>query len=144
MLYGTFTVFMIFLSVMGILHMVVFEAYTYLIFPISTLVWGFYKFFKENDDEYCRRNNVDQSTSVGWLLGLEDDYGYGYGQYGQNTYYTGYGNKTTHYRNANSRPPATTKYCYQDPEYKKIVPRCRKNSMVTTEKVKLKEEQHNE
>ena len=137
MLYGTFTVFMILLSVMGIIHMLAFETYTYLIFPISTLVWGFYKFFKENDDEYCRRNNVDQSTSIGWLLGFEDDYGYT--QYGNNTYYNGGGN-TTHYRSVGGQ---TTRYRYSDPEYKKIVPRCRKNSMVKTEKVKLKEEEQN-
>ena len=136
MLYSVFTFFMIILSIMGIVHMVAFETYTYLIFPISTFIWGFYKFFKENDDEYCRRNNIDNSgLDVGWLLGLGDDSGY-YGQYGSNSYYDGRGYNT--YNHNAHHQVTSTKYQYHDPEYKKILSRCRRNSMVTTEKVKTK------
>jgi hypothetical protein len=130
MLYGIFAVFMILLSMMGIVHMIVFESYTYIIFPISTLVWGFYKFFKENDEEFCRRNNIEPCIDIGWLLGFGDDDAY-YTQYDSynNRGYTRY-QPTTH----------TSRYQYSDPEYKKILPRCRRNSMVKTNKVKTKEE----
>ena len=136
MLYGIFVVFMILLSIMGIVHMLVFESYTYIIFPVSTFVWGCYKFFKDNDDEFCRRNNVDPDINIGWLFGFGDDNEYT--QYGQYNQYGGYN------RNANNtryQPTTyTSRYQYSDPEYKKILPRCRRNSMVTTEKVKTKEE----
>ncbi|MBO6255580.1 MAG: hypothetical protein J6O49_18350 [Bacteroidaceae bacterium] len=140
MLYGLFAFFMILLSIMGIIHMCVLGSYTYLIFPISTLVWGFYKFFHENDEEYCRRNGVDPSLDIGWLFGLGDDetsYG-GYNRYGQ------YGdhhrpNETT--ISTRHRTSSPTVRFYSDPEYKKILPRCRRNSMVTTEKIKTKQEE---
>ena len=107
--------------------MIVFESYTYIIFPISTLVWGFYKFFKENDEEFCRRNNIDPSIDLGWLLGFED-----IGAYNQYDQY----NRNISGRTYHSYTP--TRYNYSDPEYKKILPRCRRNSMVKTDKVKTK------
>ena len=136
MLYNTFVFFMILLSVMGIVHMIAFDACTYIIFPISTLVWGIYKFFKDNDDVFCRRNGVNQGWDVGWLFGFGED---------DNTYYTGYENQYYNGRGYNNSTPNTYRgqqsaYHYSNPEYKKILPRCRRNSMVTTEKVKTKEE----
>lgn len=136
MLYGIFAVFMILLSIMGIVHMIVFESYTYIIFPISTLVWGFYKFFKENDEEFCRRNNIDPGIDIGWLLGFGGDDAY-YTQY--DSYNNGGYNRSTDY--TRYQPTAyTSRYQYSDPEYRKILPRCRRNSMVKTDKVKTKEE----
>ena len=133
MLYGVFAFFMIVLSIMGIIHMVVFEAYTYIIFPISTLVWGLYKFFKENDDEYCRRNKINPNMDMGWLIGLGDDEYYN--EYNGEGYYNYYGgNRTRVNRNSHT----TSRYNCNNPEYKKILPRCRRNSIVTTEKVKTK------
>ena len=136
MLYGIFAIFMILLSIMGIVHMIVFESYTYIIFPISTLVWGFYKFFKENDEEFCRRNNIEPDIDIGWLFGFGGDDAY-YTQYGS---YNNVGyNRSTDY--TRYQPTTyTSRYQYSDPEYKKILPRCRRNSMVKTDKVKTKEE----
>ncbi len=136
MLYGIFTIFMILLSIMGIIHMCVFESYTYIIFPIATFVWGFYKFFKENDDEYLRRNGIKPSMDIGWLFGLDDD------EYYHNSQYPGYGyydgsNYSRANRGKHTQP--TTKYNYSNPEYKVILPRCRRNSLVTTDKVKTKQ-----
>lgn len=135
MLYGIFTIFMILLSIMGIIHMCVFESYTYIIFPIATFVWGFYKFFKENDDEYRRRNGIKPSMDIGWLFGLDDE------EY-HNSQYPGYGyydgsNYNRSSKNNYTQP--TTKYNYSNPEYKIILPRCRRNSLVTTDKVKTKQ-----
>lgn len=138
MLYGIFAIFMILLSIMGIVHMIVFESYTYIIFPISTLVWGFYKFFKENDEEFCRRNNIDPGIDIGWLLGFGDENEYThYGQYNQ---YGGYNNTVNSDHTRYQPTTYTSKYQYSDPEYRKILPRCRRNSMVKTDKVKTKEE----
>ena len=138
MLYGVFVFFMIMLSAMGIIHMITFQTYTYIIFPISTLIWGLYKYFKDNDDEYCRRNGIKNSADLGWLLGIEDDdayYNRYYGQYGNGDYYNGRHNYSGKIR---TNVPPTTVYHYKDPEYKKILPRCRRNSLVTTDKVKIK------
>ena len=135
MLYGTVAFFMILLSVMGIIHMIVFDSITYIIFPISTLVWGLYKFFKDNDDVFCRRNGVKQGWDLGWLLGLDDDNDGYYSQYDNHYYNRGGSGQNTEY----TRYPQST-YRYSNPEYKKILPRCRRNSMVKTEKVKTKEE----
>ena len=134
MLYGTFVIFMMFLSLIGIIHMIAFEEYTYIIFPISTFVWGFYKFFKDDDYEYCRRNGLKPSSNMGWLVGLGDDDYYGADGYYDRGYYNG---QNTQYSNHHQTVAKT--YRYQNPEYKKLLPRCRRNSLVTTEKIKTKQ-----
>jgi hypothetical protein len=139
MLYGTFVIFVMLMSVIGIIHMLAFETYTYIIFPITTLVWGFYKFFKEDDDEFCRRNGVNNSSNMGWLIGLDDNEDY-YGPDG--VYYGGYYGGSGYNRQDTSshhRTVAKT-YNYQNPEYKKLLPRCRRNSLVTTDKFKTKQQ----
>ena len=137
MLYGIFVFFMIVLSGFGIIHMCVMGSYTYIIFPISTLVWGLYKYFRDNDDEYCRRNNIEPGMDIGWLIGMGDDNGT-YGQYGDNSYYNGSGYTANSRHHINTGNTQHNRYQYSDPEYKKILPRCRRNSMVTTDKVKTK------
>lgn len=131
MLYGVFVFFMISLSIMGIIHMVATESYTYIIFPISMIVWGVFKYFKEDDDEYCRRNNINRDIDSGWLGGeYADGYYDDYGAYHRD--YSRTNNISIHSR------PSTCNYRYSDPEYKKIAPRVKRNSIVTTEKVKTK------
>jgi hypothetical protein len=119
MLYNTFAMFMMVLSVVGILHMASTGSYTYAIFPVSSFIWGLYTLFKEDDDEYCRRNNINTDIDSGWLF-WEEDY-----------------NNNPYTRNTNPR----SRYNYKNPEYKKILPRCKKNSIVTTDKIKLNNEQ---
>jgi hypothetical protein len=120
--------------------MCAFDTYTYLIFPISTLIWGLYKFFKEDDDEYCRRNGIDPGIDIGWLFGSDDYYGYDrYNNYG--SYRSSNINNTTTRTNSYG---TCSRYSYSNPEYKTILPRCRRNSMVTTDKVKTKNEQQHE
>lgn len=139
MLYGTFVIFVMLMSVIGLIHMLAFETYTYIIFPISTLVWGFYKFFKEDDDEFCRRNGVNNSSNMGWLIGLDDNEDY-YGANGE--YYGGYYGGSGYNRQGTSNHHRTVAktYNYQNPEYKKLLPRCRRNSLVTTDKIKTKQQ----
>lgn len=139
MLYGTFVIFVMLMSVIGLIHMLAFETYTYIIFPITTLVWGFYKFFKEDDDEYRRRNGIKSDSNMGWLIGLDDNEDY-YGSDG--VYYGGYyggGGYNGQGTSSHHRTVAKT-YNYQNPEYKKLLPRCRRNSLVTTDKFKTKQQ----
>lgn len=124
MLYGVFVFFMMLMSVMGIIHMTVVGSYTYIIFPVSTFVWGAYKFFKDDDDYYCRVNGIKGDLDSGWLFGFDDTDNANYDYYNNHYKSPIKNNKTVHF--------------YQDPEYKKIIPRCKKNSLVTTDKIKIK------
>ena len=139
MLYGCFRFFMIGMSITAIIHMLYNDSYTYIIFPISTLIWGFYSFFKNEDDEWCRRNGIKRD-SWSWLLGIDINDGYDRNDYYGNRYSSGYDNyygvPDSHIRTYNQT--TVNKYHYSDPEYKKILPRCRKNSIVSIEKIKTK------
>ena len=104
--------------------MTVVGSYTYIIFPISTLIWGIYKFFKDDDDDYCRINGIKRGLDAGWLLGFDDIDGENYRYYDNNHKTQTKNNKTT--------------TLYQNPEYKRIIPRCRRNYLVSIDKVKRK------
>lgn len=116
---------------MGIIHMVTMESYTYIIFPISTFIWGLYKYFKDDDDEWCRRNNVDNEMDMGWLMG-NDDY-----------YYPNNNPKIYNVRNRSIQIHSSStprSYVYNDPVYKKIIGKIKKNSIISTDKFKTKQE----
>ena len=99
--------FMIILSFGGILHMLIYESYTYILFPVSTLIWSFYTLIRIDEDEYCLRNDLNS----GWMRTDK--------------------RKIINYRE---------RYTYKNPEYKRILSKCKKNNIVSTNKVKLNDE----
>ena len=132
MLYLCFRGVMIFLSVMGLVSMMVTEDYKYVIFPISALIWSLYTFFREEDEEYRRRHGI-KSTS--WFSYDDYDY-YGYDQsYGRDNY-------SSHNRSSSysSYTPSRT---YSNPAYKKIVKRCKKSVNITIDKLNNKTKKEN-
>jgi hypothetical protein len=49
---------------MGIISMVVEDNCTYIFFPVVCLLWVLYTFFREDDEEYKRRNGYYFNTTV--------------------------------------------------------------------------------
>jgi hypothetical protein len=64
MLYISFRFILFFTSVMGIISMVAEDSCTYIFFPVVCLLWVLYTFFRENDEEYKRRNGYYFNTTV--------------------------------------------------------------------------------
>ena len=86
-----------------------------------------FSFFDEDDKEYMRRNHPNSSGS--WLYPENDYYDYGYYESRQ------YHPKT------NSRGKTIV---VPNPEYKKIVKRCRKSVNITIDSLTNKEKKKNE
>ena len=130
MLYLSFRVIIFFTSVMGLINMIASDEYTYVFFPVVMMFWSLYTFFDEEDSEYRRRNgdyyeigsSYGNNRDRGWLGGF-DDFDY------EPTVYTRYDNP---YYNRGRRSSVTTPY--KNPEYKKIVKRCKRGPKITIAK----------
>jgi hypothetical protein len=109
----------------------------YIIFPIAMFIWVIYTFFDEDDKEYKRRHGIKSNSWFGW-----DDYGE-YGYYGADgNYYNGRGYHSSHNAPTRNSKPVTPKIIgVSEPEYKRIVKRCRKSVNITIDKVNPKEEE---
>ena len=124
MTYLFFRAMMIFMSVMGFITMMTLDDYKYVLFPIAMFVWAIFSFFDEDDKEYMRRNNINPN-SHSWFFPEHDDYEY---------YDSGQRQYPSH-----TRTTRITKSKTPDPEYKKIVKRCRKSVKVTIDKINKNE-----
>ena len=119
---------MLFMGFMGLLHMLIMENYTYIMFPTAILIWALYSIFDENDKEYLKRNGIDPNK-FSWLF-PEDEYVYGYYDnepYSNRGGYTYSGGIKRHNHSSHN-------ITYSDPEYKKIVKRCKKGFKITIDK----------
>ena len=123
MTYLFFRAMMIFMSIMGFITMITLDDYKYVLFPIAMFVWAIFSFFDEDDKEYMRRNNINPNSHSWFFPEDEGYYNYEYYDSGQRQYHSN--THTTH----------VTKITTSDPEYKKIVKRCRKNFKVTIDKI---------
>ena len=130
MLYLSFRVIIFFTSVMGLINMIASDEYAYVFFPVVMMFWSLYTFFDEEDSEHRRRNgdyyelgsSYRNNRDRGWLGGF-DDFDY------EPTVYTRYDNP---YYNRGRRSSVTT--TYKNPEYKKIVKRCKRGPKITIAK----------
>ena len=123
MTYLFFRAMMIFMSVMGLITMMTLDDYKYVLFPIAMFVWSIFSFFDEDDKEYMRRNNINPNSHSWFFPEDEGYYNYEYYDSGQRQYHS------------NTRTTHVTRVTTPDPEYKKIVKRCRKNFKVTIDKI---------
>lgn len=154
MLHNNFIVCMMTCSVLALLYMFDKGDYDYIILPIGILIWGIFKFFDENDRKYLEDRGIDPdefnaffpdeydntykshhrthtpSTNSGVRSGNTitwnspsdsrreapyNDY-YGYGGYDRYSSYGTYNKK------------------YQNPVYKNLVKKCKRNFKITVDK----------
>lgn len=116
MLYNSFKIIMLFTSVMGIFNMVNSSSYEYVFFPITIIVWAIFSFFDEDDKEFLRR----RENYPYWTFQEHKENGYKatYQPITQGTVYTPYAQNNAIYR-------------YNDPLYKKILPKCKQNVKIS-------------
>ena len=124
MTYLFFRAMMIFMSVMGFITMMTLDDYKYVLFPIAMFVWAIFSFFDEDDKEYMRRNNINPN-SHSWFFPEDEEY----------CEYEYYDSGNRQYPQSHHRTTHLTRVNVPNPEYKKIVKRCRKNFKVTIDKI---------
>ena len=133
MLYRSFRVIMMITSIMGIINMLTQSSYEYIFFPLTIIVWGIFSFFDEEDKEHLRRNGIDPDE-VSWFFPEYTDYGYNQKHHRRaeparrNTY-----EPTTYTPYAQSN----INYTYNNPTYKKLVSKCKRNFKITVSDGKL-------
>lgn len=146
MLYNNFIVCMMVCAFFALLSMIDNQEWHYIILPIGILIWGIFKFFDEDDREYLRRLGIDPDEFNAFF---PDDYN---GKYNINTNVS----HPSPRRNGNtitwsegdmfdsdsfkeqvehrSYHPTVKTYnvgTYQNPFYKTIVKKCKRNFKIS-------------
>ena len=149
MLYGTFRAIMMFCGSMGIIYMIDQNDYTFIIFPIASLIWGWFSFFDPEDREYLRRNGINPDEFSAFF----PDYGYyADGSYNPSSHHISVGsnhhknswgiNNNTQYNHSSNNgynydyeryAPHQTTYCseYNDRQYKGMSKKCKRSFKIT-------------
>lgn len=121
MLYLSFRFTLLMTSLMGIIHMLATEEFTYIFFPIVMFIWAIYTFFEEDDKEYRRRNgDYYHLGSDSWL---DPD--------GSNAHYSWYDNEYYNYGGSRTYKPFKVD---RTKEYKNVVKKCKRNFKITIDK----------
>lgn len=133
-LYNNFIVCMMCCAFFALLNMIDEQEWQYIVLPIGILIWGFFKFFDENDREYLIREGYDPDTFNGWLS--EDSNRYSTTSYQGRSNYTLPADNATRTTWQNSQPAvsrqggATTVTWVNrgtEQDYKHLVSKCRRN-----------------
>jgi hypothetical protein len=147
-------------ALLTMVNMIYDQHWQYILLPIGILLWGSYVFFKDNDREYLKSRGInpdDYETSFTDFL---------YGGYNSYDNYNGYGRTTYNppKRNGNTitwdnsrvednfdsnlfgsdhtryQPKQPYVRNYQDPRYKGMVEKCKRNFKITVEENDKKDE----
>jgi hypothetical protein len=135
------------------------QHWQYLLLPIGILLWGSYVFFKDNDRDYLKSRGIDpeeyETSFSDFLYGGYNSYD-NYSEYNRTSYQSPrrngntitwdnngdgdfssdlYGSDHTMYQ---PKPPYARSY--QDPRYKGMVKKCKRNFKITVEKDNENEE----
>ena len=146
MLYNNFVVCMMSLAFFAMIDMIANEHWAYIILPIGILIWGAFKFFDENDREYLKKRGIDPEEFNAFF----PDY---YGNYDYNDTYHGASNGTTKSNVISWEDNADTNVYggynrggfypqrkRDNPQYKGMVKKCKRNFKITIEEKKLEDE----
>ena len=155
MLYYNFIVCIMVCAFLALLNMIFDQEWQYIILPIGILIWGFFKFFDDNDRNYLKSRGIDPDD----YSMFDDWFDGGYNNRYNNTPIRR-GNTITwenedysrHHINAsdsfdsNLYKGGTTDYtryqprAYQDPRYKGMVKKIKRNFKITVENNSKNEE----
>lgn len=76
MLYNNFIACIMTVAFFAMIHMVVSEQWAYIILPIGILIWGIFKFFDENDRKYLEGMGIDPDEFNAFFPDYYDNYSY--------------------------------------------------------------------
>lgn len=74
MLYNNFIACIMTVAFFAMIHMVVNEQWAYIILPIGILIWGIFKFFDENDRKYLEGMGIDPDEFNAFFPDYYDNY----------------------------------------------------------------------
>jgi len=144
----------------ALLNMIDNQEWQYIILPIGILIWGFFKFFDENDREYLRRNGIDPDKYNAFF---PDMYDYPNSHHRTTSYPSHNGRRegntitwdrvednfdsnlfrgsggTNEYTRYQPKAPVRT---WQDQSYKGMVKKCKRNFKITVEESEKKNEEN--
>jgi hypothetical protein len=149
---------------LGMIDMVVNEQWAYIILPIGILIWGIFKFFDENDREYLEHMGIDPDEFNAFFPDYYSNYSYRRTHRNNNSYNT-YDSVTNVNKNtitwdspSDSRRKESTVDAYSgfgssgffipqkrnNPQYKGMVEKCKRNFKITIEEKKSENESKRE
>ena len=144
MLYNNFIVCMMVCSFMGLLCMIDNGDYGYIIIPIGVLIWGFYKFFDDDDRKYLESQGIDPDEFNAFFPDYYDTNYHNRNSHHHRTYtpndngYTRNNNTITWDSPSDVRREQSGGFYkprhYQNPMYKSIVGKCKRNFKITVDK----------
>ena len=152
MLYNNFIVCMMVCSLMSLLCMLDSGDYKYIILPIGILIWGIFKFFDDDDREYLRRNGINPDEFNAFFPDYYDTNYYNHSHHSTHSSssngYTKNENTITWDSPSDVRRESPSTYGgfssgsdsyysrrrYQNPTYKSIVSKCKRNFKITVDK----------
>lgn len=154
MLYKNFIVCIMTCALLAMINMIYDHLWEYLILPIGILIWGSYFFFNENDRNFLKSKGINPDDyNSSFFDFLDGDYGYNYNNHpirSGNTITWNEGNISRVEDTFDSdlfRGGATDHTRYQptargweDPRYKGMVKKCKRNFKITVENKKEHEE----
>ena len=160
MLYNNFIACIMTVAFFAMIDMVVNEQWGYIILPIGILIWGFFKFFDENDRKYLEGMGIDPDEFNAFFPDYYDNYSYNRAHRKNNGYPT-YNNSvnvndntitwnspsdcrrnesTINTYNGFSRGSFFPQRRIDNPQYKGMVNKCKRNFKITVEKDESKQE----
>ena len=147
MLYNQFIICMMTCAFFAMTDMIYNQHWEYIILPIGIFIWGFFKFFDEDDREHLRRNGIDPDEYNAFF---PDDY-YCSNSNRYNSYKKEGNTITWNTENENGKTLYTEDYSryqprnrtYQNPQYKGMVEKCKRNFKITIDKNTKNEKKEN-
>ena len=164
MLYNNFIACIMTVAAFAMLDMVVNEQWTYIILPIGIILWGVFKFFDANDREYLESRGIDPDEFNAFFPDeYDNNYTYGRNRHQYNSNVNVYNKKnnvsvdkntitwnspTDGYRRDSSSPTYNGSFgggFFQsqrrrdNPEYKGMVKKCKRNFKITIAKTEKDE-----
>lgn len=155
MLYNNFIVCIMVVAVMALLYMCDQGDYQYIILPIGVLIWGIFKFFDEDDRKYLEERGIDPDEFNAFF---PDDYDNTYYGHHHRTYTPSKNNTTVNGNTVTWDSPSDVRRDsssyggyngygygyggykrYQNPAYKELVKKCKRNFKITVDKVEKNE-----
>ena len=147
MLHNNFIVCIMTCSVFAVLLMLARDDLEYIIIPIGVIIWGLFKFFDDNDRKYLRSRGIDPDEFDAFFLDYYDN------TYSNSHHHRTYDSHTSGVRSGNTitwdspsdvrrESPMyggrTDSYYetrrYQNPVYKGLVKKCKRNFKITVDK----------
>lgn len=149
MLYNNFIVCIMTVAFFAMIDMVVNEQWGYIILPIGILIWGIFKFFDENDRKYLEGMGIDPDEFNAFFPDYYDNSTYrNRKHHNTKTYPTTNKNVITWDSPSDARRGSndistydyfgrgsfTPRKKWENPAYKNIVKKCKRNFKISIEK----------